>query len=587
MALISLLVFGAWICLALLVHNKPHPADQALIGLTRTLAGGLLLAAAALRFAAWRITGLARAAWSVVALAVAGITYPVVGVIDDLNSTISQTSNLTPIARALVDFALIGFGAAALTTPAVVSRLRPIRVTAPFLLGFLALTVLITVHGPTSSDGYLSSVATALQWTTGLLWTGLTLAYVLVGWRHRRATELSVGAALTIIAAAALVRAAVGNLPYSRMVIPAGAQFLVALLVAGACALRLWQLHTRGGTTILRVSGELRGARIDLAEAERDQAQRLHDARSAILGVAGAARLLAHPEPSSGIDRQRLQDLVSAELHRLGAILDPGFRSSNRRFRPAEVLEPLILAHRLAGARIQTLITDAWALGRPEATATVVANLLANVRTHAPGAQIWITVTAEDSIQIRVEDDGPGSAEGERTLVLQSGVRGSAATAAGNGIGLSAAAQLMADQGGTLALRTRDGGGTCVVLTLQRAPSRGGEEPLTTASRNAHDGPQATDAPHPSRTGANSADAKDLGRLADQSPGDHGNAGAAVSDMERIRKLGLRHHAPVPDLEPLASATHFVPWPESPSAGTDGAALPTQRANREAEGIRR
>jgi anti-sigma regulatory factor (Ser/Thr protein kinase) len=362
---------------------------------------------------------------------------------------------------------------------------------------------------------------------------------------------------------------------------------LVALLVAGACALRLWQLHTRGGTTILRVSGELRGARIDLAEAERDQAQRLHDARSAILGVAGAARLLAHPESSSGIDRQRLQDLVAAELHRLGAILDPGFRSSNRRFRPAEVLEPLILAHRLAGARIQTLITDAWALGRPEATATVVANLLSNVRAHAPGAQIWITVTAEDSVQIRVEDDGPGIAEGERTLVLQPGVRGSAATAAGNGIGLSAAAQLMADQGGTLALRARNGGGTCVVLTLQRAPSRGGEEPLTTASLNAHDGHQATDIPNNRWTGANSAATKDFGILAGRSSGDRGNAGAGVSDMGRIRELGLRQHAPVPDLEPLASATHFVPWPESPSAGTDGAALPTQRPDREAEGIRR
>jgi signal transduction histidine kinase len=579
----ALVLLASWCCLVLLIRGQPDVVRQAVIGLTRALAGGLLLAAAALRFAAWRITGLAKAAWSAVALVVAGFAFPVVGMIGYLPATSITASDPIPIARALVEFALIGFGIAALMAPAIVSRLRPLRTTAPFLAGCLAVAMVITVRGPAApGNTVLVAATTAVQWITAVLWSGLAAGYLILGRRRGSRGEQWVGWALSALAAVSLIRAALGNWHFSRMPAPAGAQLLVAFLVVGASALRLWQLHTRRGSSFLQVSGQLRGARSDLAQAERDQAQRLHDARSTILGVAGAARLLAHPESSSGIDRDRLHGLVAAELQRLGAILDPGFRSSHRRFRPAEVLEPLILAHRLAGAQIQTLITDAWALGRPEATATAVANLLSNARTHAPDAQIWVTVTADENIQIRVEDDGPGIAVAERGLVLQSGVRGSTATAAGNGMGLSTAAQLMADQGGTLALGTRAGGGTCVVLTLQRAPSRAGEEPLTTVSRTAHDAP---DGPDRAWTGSNPAAATDLGGGAGST--DLGNTGAVVIDMGHVRKLRHLPSAPIPDLEPLTPATHFLPWPDRMPAGTDGAALPTQRTSRETEGSRR
>jgi signal transduction histidine kinase len=581
----ALILLASWCCLVLLVRDQPDVVRQAVIGLTRALAGGLLLAAAALRFAAWRITGLAKAAWSAVALVVAGFAFPVVGMIGYLPATSTTGSDPTPIARALVEFALIGFGAAALAAPAIMSRFRPLRITAPFLIGCLAVAVVITVRGPAApGDTVLVAATTAVQWFTALLWSGLAAGYLCLGHRRDSRGEQWVGCALAVLAAVSLVRAGLGNRHFSHMFAPAGGQLLVAFLVAGASALRLWQLHTRRGTSLLRVSGQLHGARTDLAQAERDQAQRLHDARSTILGVAGAARLLAHPESASGIDPDRLHGLVSAELHRLGAILDPGFRSSNRRFRPTEVLEPLILAHRLAGAQIETVITDAWALGRPEATATAVANLLSNARTHAPGARIWITVTVDESIQIRVEDDGPGIAERERGLVLQSGVRGSAATAAGNGVGLSTAAQLMADQGGTLALGARVGGGICAVLTLQRAQSRAGEEPLTTVSRTAHD---MADSPDHSRAGSNTAAVKEFGGNGDRGSTDVGTASAAVVDMGHVRDLHVGLQTPIPDMEPLMPATHHLPWPETVSTGTDRAALPTQRRTRETEGSRR
>lgn len=487
LALLSLAVLAAWCCLVALVRNDPPAVRQAVIGLSRALCGGLLLAASALRFAAWRITGTTRSAWSAIALAVAGFAFPMVGMIDYLPT--AAGADPTPIARALVEFSLIGFGAAALAAPAVTSRLRPLRIATPFLVGCLTVTAVITVRGPGGSeDGLLVIANTVVQWITAALWSALAAAYLLVGWWRSDRTEQWVGCALAVLATVSLTRAVLGNWHFSRMATPAGAQLLVASLLAGISALRLWQLHSGRGAKLLSLSGALRGAQSDLTAVERDQAQRLHDARSAILGVAGAARLLGRPESVSGLDPDRLQGLVSAELQRLGTILDPGFRSSNRRFRPADVLEPLILAHRLAGAQIVTEIADAWAFGRPEATASAVANLLSNARIHAPGARVWITVTAGEDLRIRVEDDGPGIGNGEQALVLRPGVRGSAANGNGNGIGLSAAAQLMADQGGTLALGRRPGGGTSVVLTLQLAPSRADDAPWPMVAHTAHDG---------------------------------------------------------------------------------------------------
>ena len=465
----GLAVVTLWCLLVALAADGPVTARLALIGLSRAVASGLILAGAALRFAAWRITGTARAAWSSIALGVAGLALPVVGLIGRLAPAGPGMADTTAIARGLVDMALISFGVAALISPDVVSRLRPFRIAAPFMAGCLMIAAVVVIRGPAEeSTPALAITAELLRWALAALWLLLAAAYVMMGRRRGRRGESLFGLALLVPAAGSLARAVLGPRPYQQMLIPAAGQLFAACVIAGVAALALWRLQTGRGTRLLAVAGELHGARTDLVHLERDQARRLHDARNAILAVSGAVQLLARPG-TGGADPDRLQHLVAAELDRLAGLLDPAFRSASRGFRLSEVLEPLVLAHRLAGGTVTADLGDCVAVGRPDATATAVANLLTNARVHAPGAQVWISARAVgDSVEIRVSDDGPGIPAAERALVMQPGARGSTAGGEGSGIGLAAAAQAMCEQGGTLRLSESPGGGTTVLLTLRR-----------------------------------------------------------------------------------------------------------------------
>lgn len=496
--LVGIVVVAAWCLLVLLARHQPPETRQALIGLSRALSAALLLAAAALRFSAWRLTGTARAAWSVIVFAVAGLSIPVVGMISRLPGADTGGNDQSTVARGMIELTLICLGAVMLMTPTVVSRLRPLRMAAPFLLGCLAVAGIIAVRGTAGTTPLLATTAAVLRWLLTCLWFALAVAYVVLGTIRRYQADRLIGYALLLPTAGSLAQAILGPLPYQRMVVPAAAVLFVAVLIAGVSAAALWNLQTGRGTRLLAVAGELHGTRLSLEQVERDQARRVHDARSALLAVSGAARLLARPESSTGVDPEKLHQLVTAELHRLGAMLDPAYRSADRSFSPAAVIEPLVLAHRLAGAHIDAAVTDQLAVGKPEATATAVANVLSNARTHAPGARIWVTLTDDDEVvHIRITDNGPGIRPVERQLVLQYGVRGSTATGPGSGIGLAAAAEAMSDQGGSLSIDGRPGGGTVITLTLRRDRRRpaADQAPLP-SQRRAPERPERTSYPY-------------------------------------------------------------------------------------------
>ena len=469
-------VVGLWSLLIVLAPHRPATARLALVGLSHALTCALLLSAAALRFATWRLTGTARAAWSVVALAVSGLGVPMLWMISRLQPSTTAQAAATSIARGLLDLAFICFGVMVLLTPEVVSRLRPLRIAAPFIAGCLVIAAVTVLRGPSSDPNpSLIVTATVLGWAVAVLWVALAASFVVLGRRRARRTDLLLGIALCLPAAGSLARAALGMHPYQTLVFPAAMQLFVACLIAGGSAIALWSLHTGRGTHLLAVTGELHGARTDLAQLECDEARRLHDARNAILAVSGAVRLLAgradatSPEDAGTLPVEELERLVTVELDRLGALLDPTFRRANRAFEIRPVIEPLILAHRLAGAQITASVSDARAVGRPDALATAVANILSNARAHAPGAHLWVDAGATDEhVVVRISDDGPGIPAFERSMVLLPGVRGGDQHSPGSGIGLASAAQAMSEQGGTLRLDERPGGGTMITLMLRR-----------------------------------------------------------------------------------------------------------------------
>lgn len=239
-------------------------------------------------------------------------------------------------------------------------------------------------------------------------------------------------------------------------------------LAAAADALR--DTYVAHGSRILQLADDLGTARRRLAALEEEQRERLHEARTAMLGVLGATHLFAVPADAGADDDSaaQLRRVVTAEARRLTSLLDPEADEAPREFALASAFEPVLVAYRATGMCIAAELGGLRAHGRPTATATVLANLLSNAAKYAPGSPVVVRASsAGASVRICVEDSGPGIPAEERKAVLIRGERLSRSAAAGTGIGLYSSAVAMAEQGGSLRIEGRGGlDGTCVVLSL-------------------------------------------------------------------------------------------------------------------------
>jgi signal transduction histidine kinase len=112
-------------------------------------------------------------------------------------------------------------------------------------------------------------------------------------------------------------------------------------------------------------------------------------------------------------------------------------------------------------------------LAKPQALRRCVANLLDNAWRYG-GKNIDVTVTDRgDQLEIRVEDRGPGIAQGELERVFEPYVRLEASRAkhtGGSGLGLAIARAIARAHGGDVRLTARTGGGICAIVTLPRRP---------------------------------------------------------------------------------------------------------------------
>lgn len=249
---------------------------------------------------------------------------------------------------------------------------------------------------------------------------------------------------------------------------------VVATAIAFASAVdALRETYVAHGSRILQLADDLGTARRRIVALEEEQRERLHEARTAMLGVLGATHLFAVPSDAGEDDESaaQLRRVVTAEARRLTSLLDPESDEAPREFGLVSAFEPVLVAYRATGMRIDAELRGLRAYGRPTATATVLANLLSNAAKYAPGSPVVVRASsAGASVRICVEDSGPGIPAEERNAVLLQGERLSRSAAAGTGIGLYSSAVAMAEQGGSLRIEGRGGlDGTCVVLSLPAA----------------------------------------------------------------------------------------------------------------------
>jgi signal transduction histidine kinase len=117
-------------------------------------------------------------------------------------------------------------------------------------------------------------------------------------------------------------------------------------------------------------------------------------------------------------------------------------------------------------------------LGYPDLMIQVMNNLIDNALRYCPaGSRLHLhAVQSEKSIQISVEDNGPGISASERPLVVRRFYRGDQSPnvqpeqAAGSGLGLAIAFEIMTRVGGRLEITDPvNGRGTRIELTLPAA----------------------------------------------------------------------------------------------------------------------
>jgi signal transduction histidine kinase len=220
--------------------------------------------------------------------------------------------------------------------------------------------------------------------------------------------------------------------------------------------------------------GHLRTDRGGLA----GEAELRHEARAALLGVEAAASGLTGHRLLTAEQIDELSTGLVAEVRRLLALLDERSAGASC-FDLHDAIAPVLTCARAEGLEVRSTVPRGiGVVGNVDSTAQVLLALLTNAQRHALGSPVDVRVSTVDGVAVYVEDRGPGVPESLQERVFERHMQ--AVGSDGSGLGLFIARRLMQEQGGTIAVEPRAGGGSSFVLRLQGWPAepRDGESAL-------------------------------------------------------------------------------------------------------------
>jgi signal transduction histidine kinase len=206
-----------------------------------------------------------------------------------------------------------------------------------------------------------------------------------------------------------------------------------------------------------------------------------HELRTPLTGLRANLDALARNPGLEPAEREALVADMTAEQERIVHLLE-GLQALARgeaaESLPREdvelgdLVDSALYAARRRHPRIAYELTDeidaacvhGWAGG----LRLLIDNLLDNAALHGrAGGQVRVGLARENgSLDVRVEDDGPGIPAGERDRLLEPFARGAATTAPGTGLGLAIVAQQVALHEGELRLEESSLGGLGVHVRL-------------------------------------------------------------------------------------------------------------------------
>ena len=289
-------------------------------------------------------------------------------------------------------------------------------------------------------------------------------------------------AVLVILAAEAFVRAFGGMWPAS-LLIAIGLKTVAGsfALVGAAMAARVALVSTTNGMTSMLQ--DLSAMQNEDSRRRAEDSERLHEVRSVLAGLQAATGSLRKYEDTIDPDvRRRLEDAVGAELNRLNHLIDPhtpevtGEIDFDLDLDLEAVVMPVLVAEREQGLVITTDLKHICVQGNSTEIATLVSDLLVNVRVHAPGSAVGMTARVDGAVvTLSVRDWGPGLSAIEATRVFERSFRGARSIATGvpgSGLGLHNARRLAHRMQGELQVCSPAGGGCCFIVTLPGSGER-------------------------------------------------------------------------------------------------------------------
>jgi PAS domain S-box-containing protein len=208
-----------------------------------------------------------------------------------------------------------------------------------------------------------------------------------------------------------------------------------------------------------------------------------HDFRTPLTAIRGFAQVLTRTTPDDERGRDLAQRIV-ANAERLSGMVDQLVAHTRLRAGAVQIdPRPLDLAAlaRDVASELEAALDDhqvrvagagpAVALADEAAMRRVLQNLLGNAVAYSPaGTVIEVTVgpvAGEPRVRAEVADRGRGIDPDDVEVVLGEYERGRRGEAdGGTGLGLAVVRQLLELQGGCVALRPREGGGTVVEVRL-------------------------------------------------------------------------------------------------------------------------
>lgn len=219
-------------------------------------------------------------------------------------------------------------------------------------------------------------------------------------------------------------------------------------------------------------------ARIERLVDDRTQALAAvsHDLRTPITRLRLRTGFLDDPETQARMDEDlhEMESMIDATLAYLQGDADAGAVQLTD---VGAMLSTLCDATADAGKAVAfdgPLHLDAMC--RPVALRRALANLIGNAVAYGGTAAVRLT-REESLLRIVIEDDGPGIPEAELERVFEPFYRLDASrnrSTGGVGLGLTIARQAIVEQGGTLTLSNRAGGGLQALMTLPGTPLAAG-----------------------------------------------------------------------------------------------------------------